>query len=452
LPAEEFDLLISHLDAVLAPYYLWMRWWIRVFGDSEAALRAPAALAMGICAGLVALLGTRLVGPRVGLRAGLIFAVLPVVSRYGQEARPYAFATMFATLASLLLLRLLEQPRSLARAAAYAAALTALGLSHVVALLILPAHAACCVQVSRRSPHLRIAWRPLTSFALAACAAVGAIFSLILRGAQQRADQIGRHGDADELFALGHKLIRGSTTGALVIGLALATLALRTSLSSRQPIILRLWAIVPPVFLLSTYSVLHLWALRYIVFTLPALALLAANALELPQRSPHFRALATTIAVVALLALGGTMHVKARNPGQRTSGDYRAAARALMRSALPGDALAFGGNQVTPRIHRLALAYELRHRPALSDIFVSRSMRELGVFAVEECKEPRACLASSVQRVWLMTSAPATDLFQGMPRERARLLQQEFVVAEVYPHWHATLALLRRDPQQSQTE
>jgi mannosyltransferase len=136
LPPDSFARLARYVDGVLAPYYLFMRYWMSVFGDSEAAMRAPAGLLMGACAGVVAQLGARLSNRAVGLRAGLLFALMPVVSRYGQEARPYAFAMFFAALSSLLLLRLIDEPKSLARAAGYAGAVIALGFSHLLGLLI----------------------------------------------------------------------------------------------------------------------------------------------------------------------------------------------------------------------------------------------------------------------------------------------------------------------------
>jgi len=407
-------------------------------------MRTPAALAMGLCAGLVAALGTRLFSRGVGLRAGLVFAVLPVVSRYGQEVRPYAFAALFATLSSVLVLRLLEKPRSFWRAAAYAAALTALGLSHIVALLVLPAHAACFLRTTRQKPYVSIAWRPFRSFALAAATSLGCVSALIVTGAHQLSDQIGRHGTMAELEALARAMIDGSTLGSLVIGLAIGVLALRASFSSRQPIMLRLWAAVPPVFLLTMYSVLHLWALRYTVFTLPALALLAANALDRPAASQRFRLCLTTVSVVAVLALGWSMHIKTRSSLARSSGDYRAMADDLARLAAPGDAVAFGGSKVIPRIPRLALAYELRHGPELTDVFMSKSMREMGLFVAEECEDPHACLSPTVQRLWLVTNAPPANLFEGLPRARAQLLAQEFVVREIHQHWRANLALLVR--------
>jgi uncharacterized membrane protein len=47
--------------------------------------------------------GRRLYGPVTGALAGLLLTLLPSVSRYAAEARPYAFACLFALLALVVL-------------------------------------------------------------------------------------------------------------------------------------------------------------------------------------------------------------------------------------------------------------------------------------------------------------------------------------------------------------
>ena len=63
---------------------------VRLFGYGELALRLPSAIAMAVAAVFVAALGRRLVSPGAGLAAGLLFAVIPDISLYGQDARSYA--------------------------------------------------------------------------------------------------------------------------------------------------------------------------------------------------------------------------------------------------------------------------------------------------------------------------------------------------------------------------
>jgi uncharacterized membrane protein len=59
---------------------------------------------------VVTALGRRLRDANTGLVAGLLFAILPVSSRYAQEARPYAVVLFAAALATLALIRLLAPP------------------------------------------------------------------------------------------------------------------------------------------------------------------------------------------------------------------------------------------------------------------------------------------------------------------------------------------------------
>src|SRR3954447_26080166 len=77
--------LLRHLDLVHAVYYVFLRGWLPLAGDSLLALRLPSLLAMAAAAAVVALLGRRLVNAWVGVAAGLTFALLPSVSRYAEE-------------------------------------------------------------------------------------------------------------------------------------------------------------------------------------------------------------------------------------------------------------------------------------------------------------------------------------------------------------------------------
>ncbi|MEU8765065.1 glycosyltransferase family 39 protein, partial [Streptomyces sp. NPDC048659] len=133
---------VQHVDAVLAAYYLLLHAWTGLFGDSDLALRLPSVLAAAGAAACTALVGRRLFGRRAGLAAGLLLALTPALTRYAQEARPYALVTLAAALATLLLLRALDRPDGTARWAAYALAVAATGALHLLALTALTGHAA----------------------------------------------------------------------------------------------------------------------------------------------------------------------------------------------------------------------------------------------------------------------------------------------------------------------
>jgi mannosyltransferase len=138
-PWAEMWPVLRWVDAVLAPYYAVMRLWSQLAGSSDVALRLPSLAAMISAAALVGALGARLAGPRVGLLAGLAFAVLPASTRYAQEARPHAWTVFAAALATYLLVRAVDHPVWW-RFAGYAATVAVLGLLHVVAVLLLIGH------------------------------------------------------------------------------------------------------------------------------------------------------------------------------------------------------------------------------------------------------------------------------------------------------------------------
>ncbi|MFI7070393.1 glycosyltransferase family 39 protein [Micromonospora sediminicola] len=150
-PLPDLLRLTRVIDAATGPYYALMHGWTALVGTSPTALRLPSALAVAAAAALTARLGARLVGDRAGLLAGLLFAVLPATSRYGQEARPYALATLLAVLATLLLVDALRRP-TWGRWAGYALAVAALALVHLIALTLLAAHAVVVLLTAARGP------------------------------------------------------------------------------------------------------------------------------------------------------------------------------------------------------------------------------------------------------------------------------------------------------------
>jgi mannosyltransferase len=440
LSHADFVQLLRRVDMVMAPYYVLMRAWTQCFGDSEAALRAPSALAMGGCAGLVAAIGSRLGGGEVGLRAGLVFACVPLVSRYGQEARPYAFAALFAALSTLLLLRWKERPHARGQLLAYGASIVALGLSHLVALSLLAAHAASFLTIEPRARRLQLDWRPFRTFVCGALGGCLLVLPLVVIGATQAAQvreiALPQANTENLARALGSTHPLGQ--------LALVALVAWAWCTPRATWLVRLWALLPVVLLTATHPVFHMFRLRYLVFTLGAWALLIALRLDLQQASVRVRSAITSGVVVALVTLQWSSHAKLRRENARVASDFRGAASVIIDEAQATDAIAFGGKAGGLRRARLALAYELRGGPFVRDVFSQASMREEASFSARECADPSACLGNDVTRVWLVTTAPASRLFEGMPATRASLLTREFEVVQVHTSWRTTTALLIR--------
>jgi mannosyltransferase len=100
---------LQHKDAVHGFYYLLIHFWSLVFGTGEASLRAPSALAVGVAAAGLVLLGRQLGRPRLGLIAAVVFAVLPRTTYMGAEARSYALTAAAAVILTVLLLWALKR-------------------------------------------------------------------------------------------------------------------------------------------------------------------------------------------------------------------------------------------------------------------------------------------------------------------------------------------------------
>jgi mannosyltransferase len=158
--------LSAYVDAVVAPYYAVMHLWTELFGSSPFALRLPSALAMAAAAGVTAVLGGRLFGPTAGFLAGLVLAFVPAVSKFGQEARPYALALLLATVSTLFLVEAMADPRP-RRWAAYGLAVAALGAAQLVAVLLIGGHVLAVAREWRRKRDGRLlGWATATAGAL----------------------------------------------------------------------------------------------------------------------------------------------------------------------------------------------------------------------------------------------------------------------------------------------
>src|SRR5215469_1578505 len=191
-PFGDLIKMLGNVDVVHSAYYILMWPVEHLFGPGELAMRLPSALAAAVTAAFVAAIGRRLVSPSAGLAAGLLYAVLPVTSRYGQEARSFAMVVAAATIASYLLMRTIgaEPERRRRWLIGYGVCLTALGILNIFGLLLIPAHAVTLALHHRRQRADQAGDRRLTfivGWLGAAAVAVVVASPVIILGYQQRA-------------------------------------------------------------------------------------------------------------------------------------------------------------------------------------------------------------------------------------------------------------------------
>ncbi|HET7245317.1 MAG TPA: glycosyltransferase family 39 protein [Streptosporangiaceae bacterium] len=348
--------MLGNVDVVHTEYYALI--WVvsRLAGSGELAARAPSAVAMAMAAGVVTLLGQRLVSGRAGLAAGLLFAALPSVSFYAEDAREYALVTALATLASYFLVRALQaamqeegrfpRPATL-WLAGYAAAMALLGLGNILSLLLIAAHAVTVAVWHRcyRGPGQPFVLRWLASAVVAVI--VASPVAIIASGQAHQVQWIKQPGLVAIIAMAG--LIGPQPMFLIVV--AVVVIALVTSLVSGRARLradwpaglwgLALpWLFLPPA-LLFTVSVSHvthpLYVFRYIAFCIPAAALLAGAALAALARAAVGWAVAAAALIVIVVAGLGAQGSERLPAGHGY--DIRLADQAVASRARPGDAL-----------------------------------------------------------------------------------------------------------------
>ncbi|MFI7383072.1 hypothetical protein [Streptomyces sp. NPDC049813] len=385
--------LLGQVDAVHGLHYLLMHLVGQVAGVSAVTMRLPSALAVAVAAASLAWVGKLLAGPRLGLAAGLLLAVMPTASRYGQEARSFAFVMAVAVLATGALVKILQGGSGPRWLAAYAVLIALLGWFNVLGLLLAAAH---CVTVVVRRPPRRVVVRLLPALA----AGTAAVIPLLVLGYSQHAalGDIPPVTSGTPYTFLTWLLTPGQGTlpGSLKLLLTPAALLALTVLVIRRrtapPLALAVgapWLLVPPLLLLGASLGQPLFAYRYLLFCLPALALLLAAAGAVLPRPGR-------VALGLLLAVPfAASHVAIRQQDSR-SWDTSAVIATVRERAVPGDGVLFSGG----RCGLMASAYPEAFA-GLEDLGTTRSAAEHGTLdavAVDEALLRRRL--TDAPRVW----------------------------------------------------
>ncbi len=432
--------LLRHVDAVNGTYYLLMHAVITALGSSAQALRLPSALAMAVAAAVTAALGRRLAAaaglraPAVtGTLAGLLLTADPQAIRYAQEARAYGVVTMLATIASYLLVRAAGDGRR-RWWAGYAAVIMLAGLFNVFSLLLLPAHAVTVLLGPGRGRAGRPVARGWTTAAAAGALAVSPL--LVIGYLQGR--QIGWLGSpsAGLLFSVvsgfaGSRWLLFPVTLLAVCGVAAGRRPRRAH--ALTPGVLALpWLVLPTVILFIAALTIHpVFTNRYVVFSLPALAVLVAAGLSWlaeqagavigrarpgrPAAAASWLPPAVVLVILAVMLAGPEQAM--RQPYSRAD-NLRQAAAVLAAQERPGDAVFY-----LPTGRRImSFAYPDPFR-RLRDIALLSSPAASGTLnGTEVTAATLTSRAAGVQRIWLITVASGPHLPAGSARvNRAKI-------------------------------
>jgi mannosyltransferase len=437
--------LLGHVDVVHGAYYVLIWVVVRVLGGStELIVRLPSALAMAATAYVVTLLGRRLASGWAGLAAGLTFAVLPSVSSYAQDAREGALLAALATTASYCLLRAADAgPAGRRRGwlAGYGASLALLGFGNLFALLLVVTHAltlwlwrrgqgtgaAAGGQVARgqvaggQVPGGLVDRGLVWGWLIAVLAAVVAVSPVAVVGYSQL-HQIHwiQPPDLKDVLTLQRLIGRTSLVLATVVVVAAGVayrLARGRALGGCWPgrlVALSLpWLVLPPVILLAASLAHPVYTFRYIVFCIPAAALLIGPAMVALGRY------AGPAALIALLVIGlPTQSFQRSAVGHGIN--IRRVDRIVGRNREPGDALLNvssrrGADKGTGE-HTMEAAYPYG-LARLRDISTGQSPEQSGTlggtYAPARVIRARAAM---VRRIWVVewTSPRPVVLLDGL--------------------------------------
>ncbi|MBB2742384.1 UNVERIFIED_ORG: mannosyltransferase [Microbispora rosea subsp. rosea] len=432
--------LLQSVDAVHGLYYALMHVVAGLSGTAEVALRIPSVVAGALAAAGTGAIGRALGAPRAGLYGGVLLALMPIFSRYVQEARPYAMTAAAAVGVTLLFLRVLRSPTS-AVLAAYAAALTVLAYLNLFAFLVVGAHGVALI-LSRG---------PLLRWACAATPALAAVAPLAWLGSRQSA-QVGwipRPGVTD----VGRLAVQlsgdlGGATGpgvapltwalalfglayAAVVGVRRARAARRTEDPAEKPAetpaedraetpaaLVRLalpWLLVPALVLLTVSWAVHpVYVFRYVFCCVPAAALLAGAGLAaLPP------GLAAAV-LAAWLGLSVPGQFATRGPDGRQD-DPRPVMALLAAEAQPGDGVLF----VPAKVRKYEAVYPSVFG-RLRDVALARSPQQDGSFPGREVgTRVLAARLDGLRTLWVVGHTGKN----AMPARRHALVARSFAPA-----------------------
>jgi mannosyltransferase len=320
-------------DPNMSLYYVLVKVWTTVFGDSVVAFRSLSVVAASVCVPVVYAIGVRLFSVSAGLLAGLLVATNVFFLRYAQEARGYALVMLLTALSTYFFLVLLaaERPSRWVRVGYVASSVLAF-YTHFFAALVVFVHVLTLV-AKRGRAAVGGSW--LASYgAMAVLAAPMVYWALTLEG-----NPIGWLAKPD-LGAVPATLAQLAGDGFLQLGVVIAVSIAASRAAMRSP---RLafglaftasWAAVPVLVAFAVSQLKPIFLAKYLIVCLPAVALLAAAAVT----SLRPAGAALTAACVLLVLAGSELRDWYGFRGQE---DWRSLTTFVADRLRPADGIVF---------------------------------------------------------------------------------------------------------------
>jgi mannosyltransferase len=319
LPWSRFVDLISQTDAVHAFYYILVRALFLVIPESLFSLRLLSAVFVGFTAMAVFLIAKRWMSVKSAVLAWLIFSIMPITTRYGTEGRAGSLMLVLATWSTWAVMKLtLESNRRIRWQGSYVALLTATIYANSIAFLIAGPHLIAATVFGRaRKRILRIVVSQLMALALGIFVIAALFVQRDTMGSYEVLEQPGlKHLVQTFSLPFGHR-DRPATLAMAIFAWATilwgSTIAIRTGkvrMDDESGYFFSLiwsWALLPGLLLLSISLFHPIFSSRYILFSVPAVALLLSWSITQFRSAVVRLALVSVLLVLGVLAFQGAL-------------------------------------------------------------------------------------------------------------------------------------------------
>lgn len=326
-------------EANMALYTLLLRFWL-LLGDTEPWIRTLSVLSAVATIPAVYLLGRKLFDTRVGIMASFLLAINPFHIRYSQEARSYSLFAFLAVLSSLYFLKVLEDPSDANRRGYVWTSVLAV-YTHFFAGLLVVAQWLSFQLLDRKDvePVMRKSWRQFAIAITPLLIFVATTGLGVLRWIP-RPDRMALYITAMFFTGGGEKLLwlyAAACAGALIPVIPAFIRFRKMRWEDWRYEFVLIWLLLPfaIVFVVSQWKPCFL--ARYFIFTVPAMALLAAAGLV---RLRWRWLMGGALLLFAALSLPG-IDLGYQKDIDIVREDFRPATRYILAHAEPGDAILF---------------------------------------------------------------------------------------------------------------
>jgi len=409
-PLGSLFVMLTHVDAVHGTYYVFLHFWVDVFGASPFSVRMPPAIAVGFVVAGVVLLVDTLGTTRLAIVAGIICCVLPRDTYMGEETRTYAFSAAYAVWTAWILVRLLrDRGESRRWWVAYGVVMACGTYAFLYFGLFFVVHA--LVLTTMRPPRTFVRRWVTTSLI-----AIASTLPLIVVGYLQR-DQVAYLADQTTIT------VNSMTVGLwfwtdwfavaawilILVGLGATLWRWRRS---RGPVpllaLLALcWMVVPGVILVIASIPQNSFTSRYLSFSAPAAAILMALGIQALARGGAKRMIGLALLTAVATA---PIYLSQRTPYAKNGSDWAQISSTIGSHAHRGDAIVFDDGARPSRRPRLALHTYPAGFVGLKDVTLETPFQKSTTWYDRTYTVPQAEKLgrfTTVSTVWLVEYRPS---------------------------------------------